>query len=197
MAPTRRGRSLATIPPLRGNTFLKTAHTHRWLEIGIKGAHPDVPISIKRPYSSSHLALTAHLDNRLIWVYSGSHLLKKGRHSTWGTRKMALSFASRLSPSTLFLFAPSPPRLPRVPTLEELQRHAAEIQKSIIDSVPAYTAKEASQPVSIGIGAAQDRSAGRMITGETPPPGYEERDPCAGTTKEGRVECKKLQKFKG
>ena len=92
---------------------------------------------------------------------------------------MAFTLASKLSPSTLFLFAPSPPKLPQVPTLAELQKQAAGIQQSIQESLPTYSFRapmSSTEPKTIdGQSRGGERTSG--LTGGSPPsyPGSEDK----------------------
>ena len=94
--------------------------------------------------------------------------------------------SSRLSPFSLSLFAPSPspPSLPRLPTLAELQKHA-HAMTSYMPSVsgPSASATPVTQPKT---DTSTERVIPWMFGGGTPPPTYSQNDPFnKSTAKEG------------
>jgi hypothetical protein len=97
---------------------------------------------------------------------------------------------SRLSPFSLSLFGPSPPSLPKVPTLGELQKHA----EILAEAVPTYTAspKPISRPSS-SPGVSQRATQGPWFLGGTPPPSYSQEDPFDRAAKE-EVDGRRLKK---
>lgn len=98
----------------------------------------------------------------------------------------AMSVATRFSPFSNSLFAPSPPTLPQIPTLAELQKHAQAMMEGI--AWPGKTAVAApynsKYPESAHAGNGGANGNGVMgtswfsgIMNESPPPSYAPSDP--------------------
>ncbi|ORY34656.1 hypothetical protein BCR39DRAFT_556172 [Naematelia encephala] len=78
---------------------------------------------------------------------------------------MALFAIRHLSPFSTSLLAPSPPSLPQLPTLAEVQKHAQSIQTTMLDAAPPYTMTDRANTVQ------------SWFTGSSPPPKYAINDP--------------------
>ena len=103
------------------------------------------------------------------------------------------ALSSRLSPFPLSLFAPapSPPSVPRLPTLAELQKHAQTLTDSVPSlSGPPVSANPTSQPKT---NTSTERVIPWFLGGVTPPPTYSQNDPFDQSAAKEHAKLKKTQ----
>jgi hypothetical protein len=107
-----------------------------------------------------------------------------------------MSMATRLSPFPSWMFSPSPPHLPAVLSLGELQRRASELSLSTSDKTSGAIPKSTDRHPS-GTGSTGSTAS---ILGTSPPPGYAVEDPLAVLRKEREMDSwqsqSKLRKTK-
>lgn len=106
------------------------------------------------------------------------------------------NMATRLSPFPSWMFSPSPPHLPAVPSLGELQRRASELSLSRSHKASGAMAKTIDRrPSHTG-----STGSTASILGTLPPPGHAVEDPLAVLRKEREMDSwqsqSKLRKTK-
>ncbi|GFZ49770.1 hypothetical protein JCM24511_07173 [Saitozyma sp. JCM 24511] len=91
---------------------------------------------------------------------------------------VGLGMSTRLSPFPSWMFSASPPHIPAVPSLGELQRRASELSLPIKDSSSGATPRTIDRRPSSSGSTGSTTSTPKTL-GTSPPPGYAVEDPLA------------------